>query len=149
MVKTTESTPLWEGNFLEVSTGTIRTGFGLIRTINKDSKTTYRHDGVDYNASSSTDVIATNSGKVTYVGEYALTGKLIVIDHGLGLKTWYANLSSINVKTGDTVNKGDVIGHPGTTGFTNTSNVHAGMSVFEVPVCPYPLWETGIVIAEK
>ena len=59
-------------------------------------------------------VSAANNGKVVCVGHCAYLGNFVVIDHGLGFKTWYANLSSINVVVGDYVKCGEQVGRSGT-----------------------------------
>ncbi len=139
---TAEPTRMWEGAFLEgMKGGTLNCGFGVYRTIRATGET-YRHEGVDYVfGKGGSDVFAVNHGKVAYVGYLDLTGYLIVIDHGLGLKSWYAHLGSTMVNVGDTVEKGQVIGLVGSTGFTKQPALHMGMSVYDVPICPYDLWE--------
>ncbi len=69
-----------------------------------------------YLAPADTAVVAVNKGKVVYAGEMSITGKLIVIEHGYGLKSWYWNLGNINVKVGDIVEKSSKIGTVGSSG---------------------------------
>jgi murein DD-endopeptidase MepM/ murein hydrolase activator NlpD len=155
VVATTEPLPLWEGNFLQgldeslinSKKAILNTGFGRYRTI-KATGETYRHQGVDYYVAEGTDVLAVNHGKVAFVGYLDLSGYTVVIDHGLGLKSWYCHLKSIEVKTGDSVTKGDVIGYVGSTGFTPRAALHVGLSVYDVPVCPYDLWDNGIIMTD-
>lgn len=134
---------LWDGYFLQGETlGAITYGFGHVRTVaSADAK--YNHPGVDYSAAAGIDVPAANSGTVVYAGILELTGYTVVIDHGFGLKTWYWHMSENTVKAGDTVNKGDIIGKTGRTGFTNQNGVHIGMSVCDVFVSPYSTWSDG------
>ena len=106
------------------------------------------HQGVDYIATTGKEVMATNNGKVVYVGYLDLPGYMVVIDHGLGLKSWYCHLGSTAVTVGQSVNKGDVVGYAGTTGFTVDPFPHIGLSVYDVPVCPYDLWDYGILMTE-
>lgn len=143
IVAQTESTPLWDGLFIEAVEADVRLGFGFYRTISSTGEV-YRHRGVDYLTVTGKEVMATNSGKVVYVGYLKLPGNMVVIDHGLGLKSWYCHLGSINVSVGDTVAAGDVVGYAGVTGFTVDPFPHIGLSVYDVPVCPYDLWEEGI-----
>lgn len=147
IVAETESVPLWDGLFIEALNSNINTGFGLKRTISATGQV-YRHQGVDYVAVAGKEVMATNSGKVVYVGYLDLPGHMVVIDHGLGLKSWYCHLGSAAVKVGDVVNKGDVVGFAGSTGFTINPFPHIGLSVYDVPVCPYSLWEEGIIMTK-
>ena len=67
-----------------------------------------------YSNASQSSVVSLNSGKVIYTGSCELLGKFVVIEHGLGLKTWYCNLSHINVMVGDYVSLGTQIGRSGT-----------------------------------
>ena len=148
IVAVTESTPLWDGLFLEgPESGLLRIGYGRYCTITGTGET-YRHQGVDYLSSAGKSAYAVNNGKVAYAGFLDLTGYVVVIDHGLGLKSWYCHLGSPTVEAGDVVNKGDVVGYIGSTGFTATTTLHVGMSVYDVPVCPYDLWEEGILMTK-
>jgi len=121
----------------------IRLGFGhKRRPSNGDAE--FRLDGVDYYMEKGTNVTAIGSGKVVYVGEAALLGKFVVIDHGMGLKTWYCTLSEAKCEMGATVKKGDVIGVSGSTGYTNSNGVYLITTLRDLPVCPYFLQEKGI-----
>ena len=117
-------------------------GFGIYRTINGGE--TYRHQGVDYVVPEGTDITAVNDGQVIFVGETKLSGKMVVIEHGLGLKSWYCHLSETRVNVGDTVKKGDLVGLSGSTGFTAAAGAHIGLSVYDMPVSPYKVWENAI-----
>ena len=155
IIKETESTPLWEGAFLQglyqslidSKKALLNTGFGLYRKITATSET-YRHQGVDYYAAAGTDVLAVNNGKVVYAGYLDLSGYTVVVDHGLGLKSWYCHMSSTAVQVGDSVSKGSVLGYVGSTGFTPRASLHVGLAVYDVPVCPYDLWENGIIMTD-
>ena len=135
---------MWEGDFGHPvvmngkKTGFVTTGFGYTRTI-KATGVSYTHEGVDYYATEGSSVFALNSGKVVFAELTELGGNTIIIEHGFGLKSWYCHLSELTVHAGDTVSKGQTIGIVGQTGFTNQPGVHEGLSVFDVPVCPYPV----------
>ena len=137
---------MFSGVFLEgVPMGAqLFTGFGRFRTINDDAKSTYQHMGVDYLVMEDSQITAVNDGVVVYVGSTDLSGNIIVVEHGLGLKSWYCHLNEPIVSVGDTVRKGDVIASSGATGFCAQGTAHIGLSVFDVPVCPYSLWENPI-----
>ena len=153
VVTSASPTRLWDGLFSEAvrqkSTydGVITTGFGHSRKILANG-VTYTHEGVDYITSSGSSIYAINNGKVLFAGYTELGGNTIVIEHGYGLKSWYSHLSEIKVAEGDTVAKDDVIGVAGSSGFTKQTGVHAGLTVFDVPVSPYPSWETEIKIVK-
>jgi len=143
-VNTNESVRYWDGVFSEPVSRLIRWGFG--RTIVVSSTATqFVNQGVDYVVNAGDLAVAVNKGKVVYVGEQVYSGKLVVVDHGYGLKSWYMTLSSISVKVGDIVEKGGELGIVGDTGFTNDGvNLHYELTINGVPVCPYPLNEEGI-----
>ncbi len=149
IVAVTEPTPLWDdGLFLEgPESGILRIGFGRYCTITGTGET-YRHEGVDFLSSAGKSAYAINNGKVAYVGYLDLTGYVVVVDHGLGLKSWYAHLGSAAVNVGDVVSKGDVVGYVGSTGFTATTTLHMGLSIFDVPVSPYDLWDEGMIMTK-
>lgn len=146
IIAETEATPLWEGTFHEgTAGGNVRIGFGRYVTITGTSET-FRHEGCDYIVKYGEDIMAMNSGKVVFAGYLDYSGYMVVIDHGLGLKSWYAHLNdNITVQVGDMVAKGDVIGHGGTTGFTSLDPIcHIAVSVYDVPVSQYDLWDNGV-----
>src|ERR1035437_10045339 len=82
------------------------------------------HKGVDYKASIGTSVMAINRGIVRVVHSYTDYGNTVVIDHGLGVMSFYLHLSKINVKVGDTVSIGQVIGLSGDTGYVLGPHLH-------------------------
>ncbi len=82
------------------------------------------HQGLDISADRGQPVYATANGAVgsaSYSGEY---GNLVVINHDFGLSTRYGHLSRFNVKAGDNVKRGDVIGFVGSTGRSTGSHLH-------------------------
>ena len=94
--------------------GTGKLGWPCNGTISK--KFSKKHHGIDIKVKSGTKIHAAEVGKVTKVGKDTKLGKNIVITHSGGLKTKYACCSSISVKKGKKVKKGDVIAKAGSTG---------------------------------
>lgn len=86
------------------------------------------HSGVDIGGPNYGNIQASNSGKVIFTGWYGGYGKVVIIDHGLvnnhPTTTLYAHMSSILVKNGQSVNKGQVIGKEGTTGYSTGPHCH-------------------------
>lgn len=135
----------WEGKFiLPVQGARVTTQFGCIRYTN-GSPNASRHGGVDLAVATGTRIGATNAGRVVYAGYLQLTGYTILIEHGYGLKSWYYHMNSINVKTGDIVEKNQKIGEVGTTGFSTGPHLHFATSVNNVFINPYTLIETDLV----
>ena len=142
-----EETRYFSGHFLQGvgGTSTLLRGFGRDVYLNGASTAAYRNNGIDYRAVEGTDVIAWNAGKVVYSGMLDYSGYIVVIDHGIGLKTWYYNMGSCTVNVGDTVARGDKIGTCGKTGFTGEVGVHVAMSVGKTFVSPYDTWADSSV----
>ena len=153
LLTSSSESPLWEGAFIEAldqslfdsKAAFIKRGFGRYVKIAATSEI-YRNDGVDYYVANGKQVLAANNGTVVFAGYLDYSGYTVIIDHGLGLKTWYYNMDATNVQVGQSVTKGESIGVSGNTGFTSNSGVHVTTTVFNVPVCPYSLWENGVVM---
>ena len=105
----------------------------------------FQHEGVDYMFAQGAEIPAMNSGKVVYVGSCDILGKFVVVDHGWGMKSWYAHMSETSVAVGDVVNKGQTLGKVGSTGFIPTHRLHIAITVAGIPVSPYPLQDFGLV----
>jgi murein DD-endopeptidase MepM/ murein hydrolase activator NlpD len=82
------------------------------------------HTGTDFRATTGTSVLATGPGTVIAAGPSGGYGKLIEIDHGNGVTTRYAHLSSILVEVGDVVTIGEIIGRVGSTGRSTGPHLH-------------------------
>jgi len=82
------------------------------------------HKGMDFTASTGTEVYATGDAKVQYVSFEKGYGNFIVLDHGYGYKTLYAHLSSFNVRRNQKIKRGDVIGFVGNTGQSVGPHLH-------------------------
>jgi len=110
-------------------------GFGLrIHPIYKISKF---HYGMDFTAPLGTDVYATGNGKVVArIESQRGLGKHIIIDHGFGYRSIYAHLSNFNVKIGQKVQRGDVIGFVGSTGQSIANHLHYEIKLNGVNVDP-------------
>ncbi len=101
-----------------------------------------------YVEGTTTKVLAAFDGKVVYVGAQTYTGRLVVIDHGSGLKSWYTNLSSdIQVKEGDTVTAGQVLSSAADGGLNSSLNFnfHVGVTVNGVAVNLQTLIDEGLI----
>ena len=86
-------------------------------------------------------VPAANSGVVVFTGPLTIYGNTVIIDHGLGLQTLYAHLSSIDVKVGEQVTKGRVLGRTGATGLAMGDHLHFEVLVAGVSVTPLEWWD--------
>ena len=91
---------------------------------------------MDFGGAIGTPIYATGNGKVIYAGLQKGYGKSILIDHGFNYKTQYAHLDSYNVKTGQKVKRGDIIGYMGNTGMSTGPHVHYEVRKNGAPVDP-------------
>ena len=82
------------------------------------------HPGLDIAGDKGQPVYATAAGVVTHAGRQGAYGNLIVIEHGFGLETRYGHLSGFQVRQGDRVQRGDLIGRLGATGRATGTHLH-------------------------
>ncbi|MGJ8570792.1 MAG: peptidoglycan DD-metalloendopeptidase family protein [Hoeflea sp.] len=82
------------------------------------------HGGIDFRAPTGTPIYATGSGIVVHAGRNGGYGKMVEIDHGNGITTRYAHLSSVEVREGDTLSIGVPIGKAGSTGRSTGPHLH-------------------------
>lgn len=102
--------------------GYISSGYGTRRS--PFTGRTVHHKGVDFAVQWGSPVYATADGVVTFSGWHRGLGKMIAIDHGYGIVTKYGHNSSLTVRAGDGVKRGDVIARAGSTGRSTGSHVH-------------------------
>ena len=114
---------LWEGRFLMPVTGEIITEFGSVRSYN-GGPTVGHHAGADIAAGQGRNVVAPGKGKVVLIDEVRLRGKIVILDHGLGVYTTYAHLSQIGVQVGQTVERGQAFAKVGSTGLSTGPHLH-------------------------
>ena len=98
--------------------------FGTVYNSMYDPKERVNHTGIDIKADSGEDILACASGIVVYSGYKGAYGKLVIIDHGNGISTWYAHCSKLYVESGQSVDKGDVISAAGSTGNSTGPHLH-------------------------
>ena len=135
--------PLWDGAFSRLPRAANRAGFAEHRTYTyKGEKVDEQtHLGVDLASLKHAEVPAANRGVVVYAGYMGIYGNCVVLDHGLGLMTLYAHLSSIDVRKGQTLGKNDILGRTGTTGLAGGDHLHYGVLVAGLPVNPLEWWD--------
>jgi murein DD-endopeptidase MepM/ murein hydrolase activator NlpD len=95
------------------------------------------HSGIDIASHYGAPVHATADGVVLEVGRHSGYGRLVVIDHGFGVTTWYAHLSAYNTEVGMNVKRGDVIGYEGDSGRSTGPHVHYEVRINNTPVNPW------------
>ena len=95
------------------------------------------HSGIDLSAAVGTAVHVTADGVVQFVGPNGRYGRLVVVDHGGGLQTYYAHLSHYGVVTGQEVRRNEVIALSGGSGRVTGPHLHYEVRVHGTPVNPY------------
>lgn len=136
--KDTASAMLWSGVFQRMPRSAPRAGYADHRFYNYQGKLVGEsyHLGFDLASVRNDDVPAANSGRVIFSGDLGIYGNIVVIDHGLGLMSLYSHLNDSMVNAGDVVQKGQTIGHTGTTGLAFGDHLHFGIMVGGVEVTP-------------
>lgn len=107
------------------------------------------HTGVDLSAAMGTPVHATADGIVTHAEWSRGYGKLVVIDHGNGLQTWYAHLSRFDVVAGQEIRRGDILGASGATGHVTAPHLHYEVRVGGNAVNPYPYLSKSPIVTAR
>jgi hypothetical protein len=119
---TSADTPLWSGNFVPPVKARPTDSFGTRRMFN--GKLASIHKGMDFRAPFGTPVRASNSGTVILAQPLYYEGNCVILDHGLGLMTLSMHLSRIDVKPGQKIAKGQLLGLSGATGRVTGPHLH-------------------------
>jgi len=118
--------------FLWPARGRVTSGFGFRQ--HPIFGTREMHTGIDIGAPTGSPVLAARAGRVTVAGYESGYGRLVVINHGDGVTTWYSHLSVIGVRVGQVVEYGETVGQIGSTGFSTGPHL-----LFEIRVNGRPL----------
>ncbi len=128
---------MWSGSFAAPVPGPANENFGKRSILN--GKPRSPHTGVDFTADAGTPIAAPNSGKVVLADDLYFSGNTIIIDHGLGLYSFFAHLSRFSVREGDLVKAGQIIGRVGSTGRSTGPHLHWTVRLEETRVDPLSL----------
>ncbi|MEG4012276.1 MULTISPECIES: M23 family metallopeptidase [unclassified Microcoleus] len=138
----------WNGKLLRPNSGEVTTIYGVQRYYNGVFAKDYYHRGVDYGGAYGSPVVAPAAGRVSLVGResqgFKIHGNVVGIDHGQGVASILMHLSRIDVKEGDFVKAGQVIGALGSTGAATGPHLHWGLYVHGQSVDPVPWRLQGI-----
>jgi len=138
------STPLWAGTFMRPVGDPSNSRFGVRSIFN--GRPGSPHTGADFLSGAGTPIKAPNAGRVRLAENLYFSGNTVIVDHGLGLFSLFAHLSAFNVKEGDEVGTGDLIGLVGATGRVTGPHLHWAVRAGGARVDPLSLLE---VLGEK
>jgi len=143
LAKSTAKEMLWQGAFLQLGNSQVESLFADHRTYFYENKEIDQqvHLGFDLAVTSAVPVVAANKGRVVNADFLGIYGNCVILDHGMGVQSLYAHLSSIDVKVGDTVEKGQTLGRSGMTGLAGGDHLHFTMLVNGHPVNAVEWWD--------
>ena len=129
---------LWQGGFRRPLEGVKAAGnFGRRRVLNDEPRSP--HGGEDFSAPAGTPVRAAQRGRVVLAGQLFFSGNTVVLDHGLGLYTFYGHLQSLAVSEGEMVEAGARVGRVGATGRVTGAHLHWAVRLNAARVNPLDL----------
>jgi murein DD-endopeptidase MepM/ murein hydrolase activator NlpD len=120
--RSSSPTPFWTDAFRRPVPHEANSEFGTRSVFNGQARSP--HSGADFLSPAGTPVTAPSAGRVLLAGDLYYTGGSVVIDHGAGLVSLFAHLSSVDVKTGDLIAGGQPIGKVGATGRVTGAHLH-------------------------
>jgi len=135
--------PIFEGAFIQPRNTKVFSNFAETRTYRYQGKDvdTQVHLGYDLASLKASPVPAANSGVVVWAGPLTIYGNAVVVDHGWGLQTLYGHLSTLEVKEGDEVKKGQELGKSGATGLALGDHLHFEVLIQGISVTPVEWWD--------
>jgi len=141
--KQTSPMKLWKEPFVQLGNSKVEAGFADHRTyIYKGKEVDQQvHLGFDLAVTTHVPVAAANEGTVVNASWLGIYGNCVIIDHGLGVQSLYGHLQSFDVKVGDKVTRGQIIGRSDSTGLAGGDHVHFTMLVGGRMVNPVEWWD--------
>jgi murein DD-endopeptidase MepM/ murein hydrolase activator NlpD len=134
----------WKDAFQPLGNASVEAAFADNRTYIHQGNEIDRqvHLGFDLAVTQRIPVLAANAGTVVHADNLGIYGNCVIVDHGLGVQSLYAHLSSMDVKAGDSVTKGQALGRSGMTGLAAGDHLHFTMLVNGTAVNPVEWWDT-------
>jgi murein DD-endopeptidase MepM/ murein hydrolase activator NlpD len=143
--KQTSPQILWKGIvFHPFTNSAVESAFADHRTYTYQGKEVDHqvHLGFDLAKVVNNPIVAANRGKVLYADNLGIYGNCVILDHGMGVQSLYAHMSSIDVTVGQDVEKEQVLGRSGTTGLAGGDHLHFTMLVNGHMVNPVEWWDS-------
>ena len=135
---------LWKAVFQPFDNAAIKGAFADRRTYRAEGNDvdTQDHLGFDLARVERSPVPAGNDGVVAFAGYFGIYGNCVILDHGYGLMSLYAHLSSMAVKEGDAVTRGQTIATTGATGLAGGDHLHFTTLLSGLAVNPIEWWDS-------
>ncbi len=127
----------WSGLFRVPVPGPPISGFGKRSIYNGQPRSP--HAGTDFQGATGTPIVAPNAGRVVLAANLYYSGNTVVIDHGLGLYSYFGHMSAFAVRLGDRVTSGQVVGKVGATGLVTGPHLHWSVRLVGTRVDPLSL----------
>lgn len=126
LAEKTSATMLWKGPFQQLTNSQVESAFADSRTYVYGGKEVDRqvHLGFDLAKTANVPVLAANSGTVLHAADLGIYGNCVILDHGMGVQSLYAHLSSFDVTGGQQVTQGQMLGRSGQTGLAGGDHLH-------------------------
>ena len=128
------SARMWIEGFVVPVPGVATSSFGRRTIVNGQSRAP--HSGMDFQAEPATPVVAPNRGTVVLVADQYFAGRVVIIDHGASVYSYLAHLSSVDVETGDVVDRGQRLALSGATGRVTGPHLHWTLRIGAARVDP-------------
>jgi murein DD-endopeptidase MepM/ murein hydrolase activator NlpD len=143
MAAKTSPTRLWEGTFVQLGNSQVEASFADRRTYVYKGKEIDQqtHLGFDLAVTEHVPVAAANAGTVLNASWLGIYGNCVILDHGMGVQSLYAHLMSFDVKVGDKVTRGQIVGRSDSTGLAGGDHLHFTMLVGGRMVNPVEWWD--------
>ena len=128
---------LWDAPFLRPVPDPASSRFGQRSVFNGEPRSP--HAGTDFMSGAGRPIKAPNAGRLVAARELYFSGHTVIIDHGLGVFSTLAHLSRIDVREGDSVAPGDIVGLVGATGRVTGPHLHWALRISDARVDPLSL----------
>lgn len=134
---------LWDGAFRQLANSQVESGFADHRTYLYEGAEIDQqvHLGFDLASTANAPIRAANAGTVVRADYFGIYGNCVILDHGMGLQSLYAHLSSITVAPGEQVAQNQQLGLSGQTGLAGGDHLHFAMLLRGRPVSPVEWWD--------
>jgi murein DD-endopeptidase MepM/ murein hydrolase activator NlpD len=133
----------WTQAFIPLRNAKVMSAFADRRTYLYQGRAVDHQDhlGFDLAATRATPIPAANHGTVVLARFFGIFGNSVVLDHGYGLMSLYGHLSTIDVREGESVQRGAILGKSGATGLAGGDHLHFSILLQGLPVNPKEWWD--------